>query len=331
MVEVEKGDLGRREVLQPLDHFCGPPLDQLRHLDVLLVLRAPEVDAVLQDTVGLLGCELTLWAHVQVFVRQDPQVLFRRAALDHIIPQSVLKPRIALTQDPALGLVEPHEVHRGPLLQLAQVPLDDIPSFLHVNCTTQLGVDCKLAEGTLDLAVNVVDENIEQHWSQYGPLRGTTFTVPGALPCPAAAKLLGSEVLPSQLLPAKLSMGRENTSGEERFVWLRLGSVCVHFTLGAPQQLPKAPTQKYPPSRGFIRHGTRGVIQKTWLLRKGGPSHAHLLRCSRYRAPLFAPQQCIPSPKPKNDGEMRGQVLRCKSCSCSQQRAGLICAMGARV
>ncbi|KAK4818846.1 hypothetical protein QYF61_020065, partial [Mycteria americana] len=126
--------------------------------------------------VGLLGCECTLLAHVQLFIHQHPQVLLRRAALNHIIPQPVLKPRIALNQvqDPALGLVEPHEVHTGPLLQLVQVPLDDILSFWSVNCTTQLGVICKLAEGALDLAVNVIDENTEQHWSQYGPLRHTT-------------------------------------------------------------------------------------------------------------------------------------------------------------
>ncbi|KAK4816919.1 hypothetical protein QYF61_024929 [Mycteria americana] len=62
------------EVLQPSHHFRGPPLDPLQQLHVLLVLRAPELDAVLQ------------------------------------------------------------------------VPLDDILSFWHVNCTTQLGVICKLAE-----------------------------------------------------------------------------------------------------------------------------------------------------------------------------------------
>ncbi|KAK4816353.1 hypothetical protein QYF61_015667 [Mycteria americana] len=90
------------EVLQPSGHFRGPPLDPLQQLPVLLVLRAPELDAVLQ------------------------------------------------------------------------VPLDDIPSFWRVSCTTQLGVICKLAEGALDLAVNVIDENIEQRWSQYGPLRDTT-------------------------------------------------------------------------------------------------------------------------------------------------------------
>ncbi|KAK4807440.1 hypothetical protein QYF61_001991 [Mycteria americana] len=36
------------EVLQPPDHFCGPPLDPLQQLHVLLVLRTPELDAVLQ-------------------------------------------------------------------------------------------------------------------------------------------------------------------------------------------------------------------------------------------------------------------------------------------
>ncbi|KAK4831239.1 LOW QUALITY PROTEIN: hypothetical protein QYF61_016471 [Mycteria americana] len=160
------------EVLQPSDHFCGPPLDPLQQLHVLLVLRAPELDTVLQ--VGLLDCECTLLAHVQLFVHQYPQVLFHRAALNHIFSQPVLEPRIAPTQDPALGFVEPHEVHTGPLLQLVQVPLDGIPSFWHVSCTTQLGVICKLAEGALHLAVNVIDENTEQHWSQYGPLRDTT-------------------------------------------------------------------------------------------------------------------------------------------------------------
>ncbi|KAK4815925.1 LOW QUALITY PROTEIN: hypothetical protein QYF61_010182 [Mycteria americana] len=127
-----------------------------------------------QGTVGLLGCECTLLAHVQLLIHQYPQVLFRRAALDHIIPQPVLKLRIAPTQDPALGLVEPHEVHTGSLLPLVHIPLDDISSFWRVSCTTQLGVICTLAEGALHLTVNVIDENIEQHWSQYGPLRDTT-------------------------------------------------------------------------------------------------------------------------------------------------------------
>ena len=36
------------EVLQTSDHLCGPPLDLLQQLCVLLVLEALELDAVLQ-------------------------------------------------------------------------------------------------------------------------------------------------------------------------------------------------------------------------------------------------------------------------------------------
>ena len=31
------------EVFQPLDHLCGPPLDPLQHIHVLLVLRTPDI------------------------------------------------------------------------------------------------------------------------------------------------------------------------------------------------------------------------------------------------------------------------------------------------
>jgi len=75
-------------------------------------------------------------------IHQYPQVLLGRAALHPFIPQPVLIVGVAPTQmqDLALGLVEPQQVHTGPLLKLVQVPLDDIPSFWCVNCTTQLGV-----------------------------------------------------------------------------------------------------------------------------------------------------------------------------------------------
>ncbi|KAK4806151.1 hypothetical protein QYF61_001078 [Mycteria americana] len=195
---------GRQEVFQPSDHFRGPPLDPLQQVHVFLVLGTPELEAVLQvggshqsrvegqnhlprpaghasfdaaqDTVGLLGCEHTLLAHVQLFVHQYPQVLLCRTALNPFIPQPVWIPGVAPTQvqDLALGLVEPHEVRTGPRLQPVKVPLDGIPSLRHVNCTTQLGVICKLAEGALNPTVYVIDEDIKQDWSQYGPLRDTT-------------------------------------------------------------------------------------------------------------------------------------------------------------
>ncbi|KAK4825848.1 hypothetical protein QYF61_003099 [Mycteria americana] len=130
------------EVFCTSNHFCGPPLDLLQQLHVFPVLRTPELDTVLQY----------------------PQALLCRAALNPFIPQPVLIPGVAPTQvqDLALGLVEPHEVHMGPLLQLVQVPLDGIPSLRHVNRTTQLGGVCKLAEGALDPTVHVIDEDIKQ-------------------------------------------------------------------------------------------------------------------------------------------------------------------------
>ena len=105
-------------------------------------------DAV-QDTAGLLGCECMLLAHVQLFIHQYPQVLLIRAAFNPCIPQPVLIVRVSPTQmrDLALGLVEPHKIHTGPLLEVVQVPLDGIPSFWCANCTTQFGVICRLAEG----------------------------------------------------------------------------------------------------------------------------------------------------------------------------------------
>ncbi|KAK4816649.1 hypothetical protein QYF61_019626 [Mycteria americana] len=116
-----------------------------------------------QDMVGFLGCERTLPAHVQLFIHQYPQVLLCRAALNPFIPQPVLIPGVAPTQvqDLALDLVEPHEVHTGPLLQLVQVPLDGMPSLRRVSHTTQPGVICKLAEGALDPTVCVIDEATE--------------------------------------------------------------------------------------------------------------------------------------------------------------------------
>jgi len=84
------------------------------------------------------------------------------ATLKPFIPQPILIVGVAPTQmqDLALHLVEPHEIHTGPFLDLVQVPLDGIPYFWCVNCTTQPGVVCKLAESALDLAV--IDENVKR-------------------------------------------------------------------------------------------------------------------------------------------------------------------------
>jgi len=63
------------------------------------------------DTVGLLGRERSLSPDVQLFIHQYPEVLLGRAALNPYIPHPVLIPGFGPThvQDPAVGLVEPHE------------------------------------------------------------------------------------------------------------------------------------------------------------------------------------------------------------------------------
>jgi len=138
------------EALHPSDDFCGPPLDLLQQVRVLLVLRASELDTGLQvrshqsraegqnylpqpaglasldaaqDMVGLLGCKYTSVAHVQLFIHRCPQVLLGRAAFHSFIPQTVLIAGVALThvQDLVLDLVELLEFHTGPPLQLVQV------------------------------------------------------------------------------------------------------------------------------------------------------------------------------------------------------------------
>jgi len=113
---------------------------------------------VAQDMVGVLGCKRTLVAHVQLFICKYLQVLLSRSARNPFTPQPVLIAGVAPTQvqNFALGLVESHEVHTGPFLELVQVPLDGIPSFWCLNRTTHLGVICRLAEGALNLAKSLM-------------------------------------------------------------------------------------------------------------------------------------------------------------------------------
>ena len=61
----------------------------------------------------------------------------------------------------------------GPLLQPVQVPLDGLLSLQCIDCTSQLGVICKLAEGALNALICVIREDAEEHWSQDQPLRDT--------------------------------------------------------------------------------------------------------------------------------------------------------------
>jgi len=190
-------------VFQPSVHLRGPPLEPLQHIHVLLMLETPELDVVLQvrshksgvkgqnplphpaghasldaaqGTVGFLGCECTLPAHVELLVHQYLQVLLLRAALEPLSAQPVLVfgTAPAHVQDLALGHVELHVVRAVPPLQPVKVPLNGIASLQHMDHTTQLGVASKLAEHALSPTVHVADKHIKQLRPQYRPLRHTT-------------------------------------------------------------------------------------------------------------------------------------------------------------
>jgi len=105
-----------------------------------------------QDAVGLLGHLGTLLAHVQLAVSQHPQVLFRQAAFQLLLPKPVALHGVVVTevQDLALGHVETPTDGLGPSMQPVQIPLQILPTLEQVDTPTQLGVICKLTEGPLN-------------------------------------------------------------------------------------------------------------------------------------------------------------------------------------
>jgi len=62
-------------------------------------------------------------------------------------------------QDLAFGLVETHPVGLGPSIQSVQNPLQGLPTFKQIDTPTQLGVICKLTEGSLDPFIQVIDKD----------------------------------------------------------------------------------------------------------------------------------------------------------------------------
>ncbi|KAK4825774.1 hypothetical protein QYF61_002337 [Mycteria americana] len=139
-------------VLQTLHQLRCPSLDTLQHLNVSLVVGGPKLNTAFevrphqcrvqghnhfptpaghtifdtsQDAIGFLGHLGTLLAHIQAAVNQHSQVLFCQAAFQPLFPKPVALHGVAVAQvqDPALGLVKPHTIDLGPLIQPVQVPL----------------------------------------------------------------------------------------------------------------------------------------------------------------------------------------------------------------
>ncbi|KAK4819998.1 hypothetical protein QYF61_017377 [Mycteria americana] len=121
-----------------------------------------------QDANGFLGHLGTLLAHVQPAVNQHPQVLFCRAAFEPLFPKPVALHGVAgaQEQDPALGLVKPHTIDLGPLIQPVPIPLQSLLTLKKVDTPTQFGVICKFTEGALNPLIQIVDKDTKQDWPQ---------------------------------------------------------------------------------------------------------------------------------------------------------------------
>ncbi|KAK4824898.1 hypothetical protein QYF61_021138 [Mycteria americana] len=192
---------------QTLHQLRCPSLDTLQHLNVSLVARGSKLNTVFevqphqcrvqghdhfptpaghtifetsQDTIGFLGHLGTLLAHIQAAVNQHPQVLFCWAAFQPLCPKPVALHGLAVTQvqDLALGLVKPHTVGLGPLIQPVQIPLQSLPTLKQINTPAQLGVICKLTEGALNPFIQIIDKDIKQDWPQHRALGNTTCDRP---------------------------------------------------------------------------------------------------------------------------------------------------------
>ncbi|KAK4815816.1 LOW QUALITY PROTEIN: hypothetical protein QYF61_007425 [Mycteria americana] len=194
-----------RLLLQTLHQLRCPSLDTLQHLNVSLVVGGPKLNTgfevrphqcrvqghdhcptpaghaifdTSQDAIGFLGHLGTLPAHIQAAVNQHPQVLLCQAAFQPLFPKPVALHGVAVTQDLALGLAEPHTIDLGPWIQPVQVPLQSLPTLKQINTPTPLGVICKLTESALDPSVQIIDKDIKENWPQHRALGNTTCDWP---------------------------------------------------------------------------------------------------------------------------------------------------------
>lgn len=95
-------------------------------------------------------------------VNLDPEVLLCRPVFQPISPQNVLGPEVILppVQDIAFLLDELNEIPLCPILQFVQVLLKGSTTLRCISHTSQFCVICKLAEASLCLSVQVINEDI---------------------------------------------------------------------------------------------------------------------------------------------------------------------------
>ncbi|RMC19058.1 hypothetical protein DUI87_03662 [Hirundo rustica rustica] len=177
-----------------------PPLDTLKHLNVLPELRGPELDTALKawphqcrvqgkndlpaaaghtipDT-GQVAFSAT-WAHCWLMFsccHQCPQVPFCLGTVQPHRPQLIALwgVIVAKVQDLALGLIKLHLIGLCPPIQPFQVSLQSHPTFQQIDTRSQPTGIHKFTTQRFNTHIYIINKNIEQNWPQQRPLRDTT-------------------------------------------------------------------------------------------------------------------------------------------------------------
>ncbi|KAK4823254.1 hypothetical protein QYF61_000221 [Mycteria americana] len=205
-----------RLLLQTLHQLRCPSLHALQYLNIPLVVGGPKLNTVFevrphqcqvqghnhfpspaghaifdtsQDAIGLLGRLGTLLAHIQAADNQHPQVLLCQAAFQTLFPKPVALHGVAVAQ---------------------------------INTPAQLGVICKLTEGTLNPLVQIIDKDIKQDWPQHRPLGNTACDLPPTGVNSIRHDSLGLAIQPV-LYPAKSTPVQAMSS---QFLQENAGSIC---------------------------------------------------------------------------------------------------------
>ena len=176
----------------PVKHLHVPLQDLLQYVCFSLVLESPELDTALhmclarakqkrrmaspdlltmfflmQPKRPLCG-EGTLLAYVQL-VHQDHQGLFCKAAFQPFGPQPILVHEVIplQVQDFVFSFDGLHEIPVSPFLQPVEVPLDGSMTLWCISRSSQFCVISKLAHGALCPIIQIINEDVEQDWTQY--------------------------------------------------------------------------------------------------------------------------------------------------------------------
>ncbi|PKU42626.1 glycoprotein xg [Limosa lapponica baueri] len=94
----------------------------------------------------------------------SPQSCLQQVNPQPVLVQGVIPPQV---QHPTLAFVEVPQVPLCPALQPVQVSLDGVTAFWCVSHPFQFCVINKLAEGTFHPFIQIIDEYIEEDWTQY--------------------------------------------------------------------------------------------------------------------------------------------------------------------